>query len=145
MQRCAQRICRSEFRPLFGHGVEAGCHFVLTSSRHFVVVSFNYRPSLPSPDTWWNGCPVKNRPEEPGSNRLSRGTVTFVTTFVFGGGSSHAPSMSSIATWEPDRGTETNVIEQEEFWLWPEQNGVCDAGRTQVLFCTFSDGRGSRS
>ncbi|MNO04425.1 hypothetical protein D3C81_2254480 [compost metagenome] len=39
-----------------------------------------------------------------------------------------------------NRATETDVVEQEEFWLWPEQHGVCDAGGTQVFFSTFCDG-----
>jgi hypothetical protein len=39
-----------------------------------------------------------------------------------------------------NRRAETDVVKQEEFWLWPEQNGVCDAGRTQILFSAFCDG-----
>ncbi len=66
--------------------------------------------------------------------------MTFVTTFVFGGGVPCTFDVVDSHVGARDRGTETNVIEQEEFWFWPEQNGVCDAGRTQVLFSAFSDG-----
>ena len=65
--------------------------------------------------------------------------MTFVTTFVFGGRVPCAFDVIDSNVGTRNRRAETDVIEQEEFWLWPEQNGVCDAGRTQVLFSAFRD------
>ena len=75
------------FVSFFGHGIEAGSHFVLTSSRYFVVMGFNHQTHLFHHQTHFR------------TNILSRvyrwnrevtafhcRTVTFVTTFVLGGG-----------------------------------------------------------
>jgi len=65
--------------------------------------------------------------------------VTFVTTFVFGGRVPCAFDVIDSDVGTRNGSTKTDVIEQEELWLWPEQNGVCDTGRTQVLFSAFCD------
>ncbi|MNP24196.1 hypothetical protein D3C76_1169440 [compost metagenome] len=66
--------------------------------------------------------------------------MTFVTTFVFGGGVPCAFDIVDSHVGTGDRRTKADVVKQEELWLWPEQHGVRDAGRTQVLFSAFSDG-----
>ena len=128
------------FVRFFGHGVEAGSHFVLTRSRHFVVVSFNNQAHLFHHQTHGGTnvlCRVDRRNRE--VTAFHARTVTFVTAFVFGGGVPCTFDVVDSHVGARNRGTEADVIEQEEFWLWPEQNGVCDAGRTQVLFSAFRD------
>ncbi len=129
------------FVRFFGHGVEAGCHFVLTCGCHFVVVCFNHQAHLFHYQTHGRADVLR------GVNRRNREvtafhcrTVTFVTTFVFGGGVPCAFDIVDSHVGTGDVGTKANVVEQEELWLWPEQNGVCDAGGAQVLFSAFSDG-----
>ena len=72
LRRCTQRICKSEFRPLFGHGVETGRDFVLTRGSRFVVVSFNQQLAISSMIIHAGRTDVLSQPAEPGSNRLSR-------------------------------------------------------------------------
>ena len=67
-------------------------------------------------------------------------TVTFVATFVLGGGVPCAFDIVDSDVGTGDRRTEADIVKQEELWLWPEQNGVCDAGRAQVLFRALGDG-----
>ncbi len=65
--------------------------------------------------------------------------MTFVAAFVFGGGVPCAFDIIDSNVRTGSGRTKTDVVEQEELWLWPEQNGVCDAGGAQVLFSAFSD------
>ena len=129
------------FVCFFGHGIEAGCHFVLTSSCNFVVMSFNNQAHLFHYQThsgaqvlcgvhWWN------REVTTFNSR----TVTFVTAFVFGGGVPCAFDIIDSNVGTGNRAAEAYVVEQEELWLWPEQNGVCDACCAQVFFSAFCDG-----
>lgn len=66
--------------------------------------------------------------------------MTFVTTFIFGGGVPCAFDIIDSDVGTGNRAAETDVVEQEEFWLWPEQHGVRDAGSAQVFFSAFRDG-----
>ena len=67
-------------------------------------------------------------------------TVTFVTAFVFGRGVPRTFNVIDRDMGAGDRGTKADVVEQEEFWFWPEQDGISDAGGAQVLFSAFRDG-----
>ena len=66
--------------------------------------------------------------------------MAFVTTFVFGGGVPCAFDVVDSNVGARNRGTETDIVEQEELWFWPEQNGVRQTGRAQVFFRAFGDG-----
>ena len=127
-----------DFVSFFGQGVEAGCHFVLTRGCHFVVVSFNNQTHF------FHG-------QTHGRTQILRGvdrryrevaafycrTVAFVAAFVFGRRVPCAFDIIDSDVRTGDAAAETHIIKQEEFWLWPEQNGVRDAGSTQEIFCTL--------
>ena len=129
------------FVRFFGHGVKAGRDFVLASGCHFVVMRFNDQTHFFHDQTHGRTDVLRriNRRNREVTAFHAR-TVTFVTTFVFGGG---VPCAFDIIDSDVGTGNgcaEADVVKQEELWLWPEQHGVCDAGRTQVLFSAFSDG-----
>ena len=129
------------FVRFFGHGVEAGRDFVLTSSRYFVVMRFNDQAHFFHDQTHGRTDVLRRiyrRNRE--VTAFHARTVTFVTTFVFGGGVPCAFDIIDSHVGTGNGCAETDVVKQEELWLWPEQNGICDAGRTQVLFSAFSDG-----
>ena len=129
------------FIRFFGHGIEAGCHFVLTCGCYFMVMGFNNQTHL-FHDHTHGGTDVlrrvywRNREVTPFHAR----TVTFVTAFVFGRGVPRTFNVIDRDMGAGDRGTKADVVEQEEFWFWPEQDGISDAGGAQVLFSAFRDG-----
>jgi hypothetical protein len=65
--------------------------------------------------------------------------VAFVAAIVLGAGVPCAFDIVDGHVGTADAAAETNVVKQEEFWLRSEQNGVCDAGRAQEIFCTLGD------
>ena len=77
---------------------------------------------------------------EPGSNRLSHPDGGPVAAFVFGGRVPCAFDIVDSNVGTGDGGTKTDVVEQEEFWFWPEQHGVSQTGRAQILFSALSNG-----
>ena len=129
------------FVSFFGHGIEAGSHFVLTSSRYFVVMGFNHQTHLFHHQTHFRTnilSRVYRRNREVTAFHCR--TVTFVTTFILGGGVPCAFDIVDSNVGTGDRRSETDVIEQEEFRFWPEQYGVGNASGTQVIFSALRDG-----
>ena len=129
------------FVRFFGHGVKAGRDFVLARSRHFVVVSFNNQAHL-FHDHTHGGADILRRVywRNREVTAFHARTVAFVAAFVFGGGVPCAFDIVDSNVGTGDGGTKTDVVEQEEFWFWPEQHGVSQAGRAQILFSALSNG-----
>ncbi|MNH12775.1 hypothetical protein D3C79_723260 [compost metagenome] len=66
--------------------------------------------------------------------------MAFVAAIVFGAGVPCAFDIVDSHVGTTDAAAETNIVEQEELRLWPEQHGIRDAGRAQEVFCTLGDG-----
>ncbi|CCJ90552.1 Glutamine synthetase (glnA) gene and ORF1 [Cronobacter turicensis 564] len=129
------------FVRFLGHGVEAGRHFVLTGGGHFVVVRFNDQAHLFHHQTHGGtqilrGIYRRNREVTAFHAR----TVAFVAAFVFGGRVPRAFDVVDSDMRAGDGAAEADVVKQEELRFRPEQNGVRDAGRAQVLFRALGDG-----
>ena len=129
------------FVGFLGHGVEAGCHFVLTGGCHFVVVRFNHQAHLFHGQTH-GGTQILRRVDR--WNRevtaFHRRTVAFVAAVVFCAGVPGAFDVVDGHVGPADAAAEADVVEQEELRLWPEQHGIRDAGGAQEVFGAFGDG-----
>lgn len=129
------------FICFFGYGIEVGCYFVLICGCYFMVMGFNnqiyffYDYIYGGMDVlrrvyWWNWEVIF----------FYVWMVIFVIVFVFGGGVLCIFNVIDCDMGVGDRGVKMDVVEQEEFWFWFEQDGISDVGGVQVFFSVFCDG-----
>ncbi len=129
------------FVSLQGEGVEAGGDLVLTGSGHFVVVSLNDLAHLFQHQTH-GGADILGGVDR--GNRevtaLHERTVAFVAVLVVGTGVPGGFFGFDLHEAVTHGVREGDVVEHEEFRLWPEQHGVGDTAGFQEVFGTLGDG-----